>query len=227
MPRRLNAFCSSFAASASSCGISVGSISMIVTSVPKCAKIDANSQPMMPPPSTTRRRGTSVWARRPVESTHRGESRPGIGGRTGYEPVATIALLKVTSSPPSTEIVVVLVNLPDTLDPLDAVRLEEARDAARHLLDDAVLPGRRLTEVELRLRDVDAELREGLPRIVERVRRLHPCLRGDAAHPEAGAAELRLTLDAGHLAAELSRADGGGIACRSSSEDGDVTFHAS
>src|SRR6185437_179075 len=33
------------------------------------------------------------------------ESSPSIGGRIGYEPVATIALLKVTSSPPSTAIV--------------------------------------------------------------------------------------------------------------------------
>ena len=92
--------------------MSVGSISMIVTSLPKCAKIDANSQPMMPPPSTTSRRGTSVWESRPVESTQRGESSPGIGGRIGYEPVATMALLKVTSSAPSTAIVVGLVNRP-------------------------------------------------------------------------------------------------------------------
>jgi hypothetical protein len=59
---------------------------------------------MIPPPSTTSRRGTSVWARRPVESTHRGESSPGIGGRIGKEPVATIALLNDTSSVPSTSI---------------------------------------------------------------------------------------------------------------------------
>ena len=63
--------------------MSVGSISTIVTSLPKCAKIDANSQPMMPPPSTTSRRGTSVCESRPVESTQRGESSPGIGGRIG------------------------------------------------------------------------------------------------------------------------------------------------
>ena len=98
-------FASSAAASSSSAGISFGSISMIVTSVPKRRKIEANSQPMMPPPSTTSRRGTCVWASRPVESTQRAESRPSIGGRSGNEPVATIALLKLTSSPPSTAIV--------------------------------------------------------------------------------------------------------------------------
>ena len=78
---------------------------MIVTSEPKRRKIEANSQPMMPPPRTTSRRGTSVWASRPVESTQRAESSPSIGGRSGNEPVAMIACLKVTSSPPSTAIV--------------------------------------------------------------------------------------------------------------------------
>ena len=91
MPFLPNCFASSFAASASSCGISVSSISTTVTSLPKVLKIEANSQPMIPPPSTTSRRGTSVCASRPVESTQRSDSRPGIGGRIGNEPVATIA----------------------------------------------------------------------------------------------------------------------------------------
>ena len=112
MPRLLNCFASSFAASASSCGISVSSISMIVTSEPKRLKIEANSAPMMPPPRITSRFGTSVWASSPVESTQRSDSSPGIGGRMGNEPVATIADLKLTSSPPSTAIVFALVNLP-------------------------------------------------------------------------------------------------------------------
>ena len=78
---------------------------MIVTCDPKRSKIDANSQPMMPPPSTTSRPGTCSCASRPVESTQSSESRPSIGGRSGNEPVATIADLNVTSSPPSTAIV--------------------------------------------------------------------------------------------------------------------------
>ncbi len=105
MPRLPNCLASSFAASASSCGISVSSISTIVTSLPNRLKIEANSQPMMPPPRTTRRFGTDSCASSPVESTQRGESRPGIGGRSGNEPVATTAERKVTSSPPSTAIV--------------------------------------------------------------------------------------------------------------------------
>ena len=104
MPRFPNCFASSLLASSSSCGMSV-SISMMVTSEPKRLKIEANSQPMMPPPRTARRFGTCSCASSPVESTQRGESRPGIGGRSGNDPVATIACLNVTSSPPSTAIV--------------------------------------------------------------------------------------------------------------------------
>ena len=47
-----------------------------------------------------------------MESTQRGESSPSIGGRSGKEPVATTALLKVTSSPPSTAIVFASLNRP-------------------------------------------------------------------------------------------------------------------
>ena len=125
MPRLPNCFASSFDASASSCGISVSSISTMVTSEPNRLKIDANSQPMMPPPSTTSRRGIGLCASSPVESTQRGESRPGIGGRSGNEPVATIAERNVTSSPPSTAIVFASLKRPVPLHPLDAVRLEQ------------------------------------------------------------------------------------------------------
>ena len=69
----------------------------------------------MPPPSTTRRFGTCSCASRPVESTQRGESSPGIGGRSGNEPVATIACLNVTLSPPSTAIVFASVKRPTPL----------------------------------------------------------------------------------------------------------------
>ena len=55
---------------------------------------------MIPPPRTTSRFGTSVWARSPVESTQRGESSPSIGGRIGNDPVATIALEKLSPMSP-------------------------------------------------------------------------------------------------------------------------------
>jgi hypothetical protein len=83
----------------SSCGMSVSSISIIVTSVPKRSKIDANSQPMIPPPSTT-----SASAPRLREEARRVDAarrlEPGIGGVIGCEPVAMIALVKLSPRSP-------------------------------------------------------------------------------------------------------------------------------
>src|SRR6185437_198066 len=111
------------------------------------------------------------------------------------------------------------------LDPLDAVRLEEARDAGGHLLGDAVLPFVRRREVEGRLADLDAELGEALLGLLHREGRLHPRLGRDAADAQAGAAQLGLLLDADRLGTQLGRADRRGVATRAASEDGDVTFH--
>src|SRR3954466_13251479 len=202
IPRLPNAFASSFAASASSCGISASSISTIVTSEPKRLKIDANSEPMMPPPRMTRRFGTSVCASRPVESTQRSLSSPSIGGgaggvdeRVAFEPFDRRAQreragrddrrLERDVLPALDRDRVRVLELAGALHPLDAVRLQQARDAPRHLLDDTGLPlvGRR--EVERRAVDLDAELRERLVPLVEEVRGLHPRLRRDAPDAQA------------------------------------------
>ncbi len=74
--------------------------------------MDANSQPITPPPMTTRRGGTWSISSRPVESTQRGWSMPSIGGRSGREPEAMTACLKVTDSPPSTSSTLALANRP-------------------------------------------------------------------------------------------------------------------
>src|SRR5581483_3354605 len=113
------------------------------------------------------------------------------------------------------------------LHPFDTVRLEEARNALRHLLHDAGLPRIRRTEVELRLADVDAELREALLCLLQRERGLHPRLRRNAADAQARAAELRLLLDARDLRAELCGANRCGIAAGAAPEHGDVYVHIS
>ena len=151
MPFLPNCFASSFAASSSSCGIRRGSISMIVTSLPNVLKIEANSQPMMPPPRMARRFGISVCASSPVESTQRSESRPGIGGLIGNEPVAMIAERKVDLSAARDRKRVRVLEGARALHPLDAVCLQELCDAAGHLRDDGGLPLVRRCEVELRL----------------------------------------------------------------------------
>ena len=94
-------------------------------------------------------------------------------------------------------------------------------------VDDAGLPGVRGGEVEVRLADPDAELREALLGLPEREGGLHPRLRRDAADAEAGAAELGLLLDAGDRRAQLRGADRGGVAARAAPEDGDVNVHVS
>src|SRR6188472_2106037 len=111
------------------------------------------------------------------------------------------------------------------LDPLNPVRLEEARDAVRHLLRDAILPRVGGCEVEGGRADLDAELAERLLRFLDRVGGLHPGFRRDAADAEARAAELRLLLDANGVRAQLRGADRRGVAAGAASENGNVTFH--
>ena len=225
IPRLPNCFASSFDASASSCGISVGSISMIVTSLPKRWKIDANSQPMMPPPSTTSRFGTSVCASSPSESTH-AVGIEALDRRTQRERARRDdRLLEGDVLPALDGDRVRVLERAGALDPLDAVRLEERGDAGRHLLDDAVLPLVRLAEFELEAAELHAELVEGVLGLLQRERGLHPGFRRDAPDTKAGAAELGLTLDAGDLRAELRSPDRGRVTTWPSSENGDVDFH--
>src|SRR5207245_8233726 len=75
-------------------------------------QIEANSTPITPPPRMTMRPGTAGTSNRPVESTQSGPSIPSTGGRRGCDPVAMIACLKLTSSPPSTAIVFASLNRP-------------------------------------------------------------------------------------------------------------------
>src|ERR687892_390949 len=221
IPRFLNCFRSSLEASSSSIGMSAGSISTIVTSEPNRSRMDANSHPMIPPPRMTMRLGTSCWASRPVESTHLSESMPSIGGRSGDEPVLEGHVLAALDGDR-----VRVLEAAAALRPLDAVGLEEAGDPARELLDDALLPLLRGAEVELRRADLDAELLERLPGLLEGEGGLHPGLGGDASDAQAGAAEGVLLLDADDVGAELGRPDRRRVAPRTAAENGDVTFHA-
>ena len=59
-----------------------------VTWQPMPAKACASSQPIGPPPSTTRRSGFSVSDQMVSEVTWRTESMPGMFGMTGVAPVA-------------------------------------------------------------------------------------------------------------------------------------------
>src|SRR2546430_1025854 len=114
---------------------------------------------------------------------------------------------------------------PVSLDPVDAVGLEERRDAVGHLLDDPGLPFVRRAELELEATELHAELVEGVLGFLQREGGLHPGLRRDAADAQARAAELGLALHAGDLRTELRSPDRGRVTARPSSENGDVDFH--
>src|SRR5438132_315020 len=114
---------------------------------------------------------------------------------------------------------------PVSLDPVDAVRLEERCDTVGHLLDDPGLPFVRLAELELEAADPHAQLVEGVLGFLQRERGLNPGLRRNTADAKARAAELRLALDAGNLGPELRSPDRGRVATRPASENGDVDFH--
>ena len=225
MPRRRKLLASSLEASSSSIGIRRSSSSTIVTWEPKREKIEANSQPITPPPRMTRRGGTSVCASNPVESTQRGESSPGIGGRIGCEPVATIALLNSIILAARDLDRIGAGETAGALDPLDAVGLEESRHAVGQALDSARLPGVGALEIEARLVDADAEVLEALLDLLDRARRLHPGLGGNAADAQADSAERGLLLDADDPGAELRGANRGRVTARAASEYGDVTLH--
>ena len=72
--------------------------SMTVTSEPKRWNTLANSMPMTPAPIIQRRLGRVSRFRRPVESTTRGSSAPGMGSHLVSEPVA---MMMGTSPNPS------------------------------------------------------------------------------------------------------------------------------
>ena len=134
IPRLPNCFASSFAASSSSIGISVRKhlddrhlAAEALEDRGELAADDAAAEDDEPPRDL-------LCASSPVESTHRSESRPWIGGGAGRSRSRRWRCRKVTSSPPSTAIVFALLNRPRAPDPLHPVRLEQARDPACHLL---------------------------------------------------------------------------------------------
>ena len=226
MPRFANAFRSSLEASVSSCGMRESSISMIVTSLPKRSKIEANSQPMIPPPRTTRRLGTSVWASRPVESTQRGELIPRIGGRTGYEPVATIALVNVRPvSLPSKTIERASSKRPVPSNAVTPLALKSDATPLVIWCTTAVFHSFAWSKSSVGSPVTTPSLGSISRAACSAVCRLHPGLRRDAADAKARPTELGLLLDADHARPELRCANRCRVAGRAGAENGDVELH--
>ena len=152
MPRLPNCFASSFAASSSSCGISVGEHlddrhlgAEALEDRGELAADDAAAEDDEPLRHLRlREQAGRVDAARRVEPVDRRAHRE----RAGRDDRA----LEGDVLPALDRDRVRVLEAAGALHPLDAVRLEERRDAARHLLDDAGLPLVRGREVELRPR---------------------------------------------------------------------------
>ena len=102
IPRLLNDRATTATTSASQPGRSLGSASSTVTSVPRSLIIDANSQPMAPPPITTARAGSesSDSTSSDVSTKRPSISNPGIV--RGTEPLARMTWRPWSCDPPST-----------------------------------------------------------------------------------------------------------------------------
>ena len=104
MPFLRNSIWSVLEICASSVATSPGSISTIVTFVPNALKIEANSQPMTPPPTMRRLAGTRPRSRISLLLRIRLPSNGRKGSATSEEPVATMILFAATAPMPSTSI---------------------------------------------------------------------------------------------------------------------------
>ena len=199
MPCFLNDFSSSAEIASSSTGTMRGSSSMIVTSLPKRRKIDANSTPTAPLPRMTIDFGTSrsAIASSLVMIRLRSISTPGT--LRGAEPVAMMISFDAVRR--------LLVAFDDVdraaagdrrgaLDPFDLVLLEEELDALGEPGHDLVLARLHLIHVDAdgAFADRDAPLLDVLHHL-ERVRVLEQRLGRNASPDEAGAAERFLLLD--------------------------------
>ena len=151
-------------------------------------------------------------------------SMPSMGGRSGREPLAITADLKLTSSPPSTASVFGPVKTPrplTTLMPRPFIR-----------------PARPLTVPSTIVRRLDCtaskssarpstrtpSVREAVVRLVPGVGGLHHRLGRDAADVEAGAAD-GACFHADHAGAELGGANRRRIAARARAQYDEVAIH--
>ena len=225
MPRFLSWRSSSFETSSSSIGSTRGSISTSVTCAPKEAKIDANSVPTAPAPSTTRdfgiRSSSRMWSELRILLPSVGAMR----SSRGTEPVAisTCRAVSVRFLPPpaSTSTALGPPRRPTPLHGLDAVLLHQELDALGVLVHHAPLVGLGLEQVEPRVRALDAEL-GGVADVVEHLGGVEQRLGRDAAAQRAGAAELGVLLHQRHLHPELRGADRRHVAAGAAADDHQV-----
>ena len=203
-----------------------GSASRSVTSVPNVRKIDANSTPTAPHPTTTMDLGIACIARisRFVRITLPSISTP--GSDRASDPVASIVYFVSSlgrlaiflhrnaarprdSSPAG--------------DRFHLVLLEERSDPQRVLLYDLVLAREHRRPVDFHVLHFEAELLGSLEVVVD-IRVVQENFRRDAAHVQAGAAEKRILLHDRRLQPPLRRANRRDVAAGAAPDDHQIIF---
>src|ERR1700730_10776981 len=107
-------------------------------------------------------------------------------------------------------------------DDVDLVLLHQEFDALDVAVDALLLEIHHRWQIELRRRYTDAHFREGMPGLLEHLRRMQQRLRRHAADVEAGAAERAVLLDHRDLHAELRRAYRADISAGTGADDNEM-----
>ena len=114
---------------------------------------------------------------------------------------------------------------PGALKGLDLVLLEQKLDALHVGLDILLLEFEQGRQLDARLADLDAHLREARAGFFVELRRVQQRLRRDAADIEAGPAEGGVFLDHGGFQTELRRPNGADIAAGTGTNDDEIVGH--
>ena len=176
----------------------------------------------MPPPMTSSRSGMPLTSSAPVESTIRSSSGRN-GSHDASEPDGDDAVLEADDGVAHLDRVRAgeLAGAPHDL---DLARLGQRLEAADELVDDAVLPGADLVDVDRRLLEADAGLAE-LVGLGQDLGDVQQRLRRDAADVQADAAEPLAAVDQRDGEPEVRRAERGGVAARTAAEHGHLDLH--
>ena len=183
----------------SSAGTSDGRASMMVTSAPSEAQMDANSTPITPPPSTSRLLRDPLQAEGLLAGDHpAGDLQPGqrAGVRAGGQHDVGADVAVVADHHGGRRLEPAL-----ALDHGDAVRLDDALQTLPVPADDAVLVLVQALDVDAVELGVQAD-RGGFLDLVGHLGGVQQRLGRDAAAVQTGAAELAL-LDQHHLGARV------------------------
>src|SRR5207249_2825711 len=100
--------------------------------------------------------------------------------------------------------------------------LHELARAVRQPLDDVVLEGAQLVQIDLRLAEVDAP-RLCVARLIQKLRDVQQRLRWNAAAIDADAARVRLGIDERGREAEIGSEKRSGVSARTAADDDELS----